>query len=54
MNLRRVKRPKEKKKRNILGYNNPVQYWQYNIGNESYSQAGETQEIAKAGRNGPS
>ncbi len=26
MNLRRVKWPKEKKKKNILGYNNPVQY----------------------------
>jgi hypothetical protein len=43
MNLRRVHRPKEKNK--II---------QYNTGHESYSQAGETQEIAKAGRNGPS
>jgi len=31
MNLRRVKRPKEKKKRNILGYNNPVQYWKWKL-----------------------
>jgi len=47
MNVRRVQQPKEKKTRNRLGYNSPVQH-------ESYSQAGEIQEIAKAGRNGPS
>ncbi len=31
MNLRRVKRPKEEKKRNSLGYNNPVQYWTWKL-----------------------
>jgi len=40
---------KREKKETIL-----VIIIQYNTGHESYSQAGETLEIAKAGRNGPS
>jgi len=39
---------KREKKRNSLGV-----IIQYNTGHESSSQAGETQEIPKAGRNGP-
>jgi hypothetical protein len=31
MNLRRVQWPKEEKKRNSLGYNNPVQYWTWKL-----------------------
>ncbi len=31
MNLRRVQGPKEKKKRNSLCYNNPVQYWTWKL-----------------------
>jgi hypothetical protein len=41
---------KREKKINNLGYI----IIQYNTGHESYSQAGESLEIAKAGRNGPS
>ncbi len=31
INLRRVQQPKEKKRRNNLGYNNPVQYWTWKL-----------------------
>jgi len=31
MNLRRVQRRKEKKKKNSLGYSNPIQYWTWKL-----------------------